>query len=143
MLDIECFTYLNRALESSLAPIVVLAPGLAVEVRSLVEQGMSWVSSSPPLPAWITGLPLVGGKIGETWNGLLAQTPESSAMLMSYAEPLRQFLTGAALGLASSIMDLSVALIVATAHSATTATSNCVYFIYKNNRRGVFLCFNK
>jgi len=25
MLDIECFSYLNRALESSLAPIVVLA----------------------------------------------------------------------------------------------------------------------
>merc|ERR1712146_878471 len=25
MLDIECFTYLNRALESTLAPIVVLA----------------------------------------------------------------------------------------------------------------------
>lgn len=25
MLDIECFTYLNRALEQSLAPIVVLA----------------------------------------------------------------------------------------------------------------------
>ena len=25
MLDIECFTYLNRALESQLAPIVVLA----------------------------------------------------------------------------------------------------------------------
>jgi len=26
MLDIECFTYLNRALESTLAPIVVLRP---------------------------------------------------------------------------------------------------------------------
>ena len=26
MLDIECFTYLNRALESNLAPIVILAP---------------------------------------------------------------------------------------------------------------------
>ena len=25
MLDIECFTYLNRALESALAPIVILA----------------------------------------------------------------------------------------------------------------------
>lgn len=25
MLDLECFTYLNRALESSLSPIVVLA----------------------------------------------------------------------------------------------------------------------
>jgi len=25
MLDIECFTYLNRALESSLSPIVIFA----------------------------------------------------------------------------------------------------------------------
>jgi RuvB-like protein 1 len=30
MLDIECFTYLNRALESSLAPIVVLATNRGV-----------------------------------------------------------------------------------------------------------------
>jgi len=29
MLDIECFTYLNRALESTLAPIVVLATNRA------------------------------------------------------------------------------------------------------------------
>ena len=34
MLDIECFTYLNRALESSLAPIVVLATNRGMcEVR--------------------------------------------------------------------------------------------------------------
>lgn len=30
MLDIECFTYLNRALESSLAPIVILATNRGV-----------------------------------------------------------------------------------------------------------------
>lgn len=30
MLDIECFTYLNKALESSLAPIVVLATNRGV-----------------------------------------------------------------------------------------------------------------
>ena len=30
MLDIECFTYLNRALESALAPIVVLATNRGV-----------------------------------------------------------------------------------------------------------------
>ena len=34
MLDIECFTYLNRALESTLAPIVVLATNRGVcEIR--------------------------------------------------------------------------------------------------------------
>ena len=37
MLDIECFTYLNRALESSLAPVVVLATN-----RGLCEVG-GWV----------------------------------------------------------------------------------------------------
>ena len=30
MLDIECFTYMNRALESNLAPIVVLATNRGV-----------------------------------------------------------------------------------------------------------------
>ena len=34
MLDIECFTYLNRALESSLAPIVVFATNRGIcEIR--------------------------------------------------------------------------------------------------------------
>merc|ERR1719359_928122 len=33
MLDIECFTYLNRALESTLAPIVIFAPhGVPVDL---------------------------------------------------------------------------------------------------------------
>lgn len=36
MLDIECFTYLNRALESNLAPIVVLATNRGIcEIRGI------------------------------------------------------------------------------------------------------------
>jgi len=36
MLDIECFTYLNRALESNLAPIVVLATNRGVcQIRGI------------------------------------------------------------------------------------------------------------
>jgi len=30
MLDIDCFTYLNRALESTLAPIVIFATNLYI-----------------------------------------------------------------------------------------------------------------
>ena len=97
-----------------LAPMVVAAPGLAVEVRGLVEHGIAWVGSSPQLPAFITGLPLVGTKIATTWNGLLTQTPESKALLMSYVQPARQFLTDTALSLATSFMDIAVAIIVAT-----------------------------
>lgn len=42
MLDIECFTYLNRALESSLAPIVVFA----------TNRGICQVSPGPPSSKW-------------------------------------------------------------------------------------------
>ena len=39
MLDIECFTYLNRALESSLAPIVVFATNRGVcEIRGIINR---------------------------------------------------------------------------------------------------------
>jgi len=97
-----------------LVPLVFAAPGLAVEVRHIAEGGMSWLSASPHLPQWITGLPLVGDKIASTWEGFVNQTPESKALLASYAQPARKFITDAAMGLAASVMDLAVALIVAT-----------------------------
>ena len=97
-----------------LVPMALAAPDLAGEVKNLVAQGMAWVESAPQLPAWITGLPLVGSPIASTWDGLLAQTPEAKDMMMSFSEPVRQFLTDAAFGLASSVMDFAVALIVAT-----------------------------
>ena len=97
-----------------LAPMAIAAPGLAVGVKDLVTKGAQWIASSPQLPAWVTDLPMVGSKIAESWNGILAQTPESYAMLMSYVQPARQFLTDAAFGLVASFIDISVALIVAT-----------------------------
>lgn len=45
MLDIECFTYLNRALESSLAPIVIFATNRGIcQVR---DSEWAWPMSGP------------------------------------------------------------------------------------------------
>lgn len=44
MLDVECFTYLNRALESGLAPIVVLATNRCVEL--LLVLAVFWCCDS-------------------------------------------------------------------------------------------------
>lgn len=44
MLDIECFTYLNRALESSLAPIVIFATN-----RGICQVGLFTKSASERL----------------------------------------------------------------------------------------------
>ena len=97
-----------------LVPTVLTAPGLALEVKSLAERLTALLASAPQLPAWITGLPWVGPKIAEGWDGLIHQTPEARAVMASYAEPVRKFLTDAAVGLASSVMHLGIALIVAT-----------------------------
>jgi predicted PurR-regulated permease PerM len=70
--------------------------------------------SSPELPAFITGLPIIGETIREKWAALLSGTPEAREMISSYAQPLGKFFTAAAVGLAESILQLAVSLIVAT-----------------------------
>lgn len=97
-----------------LVPTLLTAPGLAVEVKDLAERLTALLATAPQLPGWITGLPWVGPKIADGWDGLIHQTPEAKAMMASYAEPVRKFLTDAAMGLASSVMHLGISLIVAT-----------------------------
>ena len=97
-----------------LVPTVLTAPGLAIEVKGLVERISAWLASAPQLPAFVTGLPWIGASIAEGWNDLIHQTPQAKAMMANYAEPIRQFLTDAAVGLASSVAHLCIALIVAT-----------------------------
>jgi predicted PurR-regulated permease PerM len=97
-----------------LVPVVLVAPGLAVEMKALAEKMTAWFATAPQLPGWVTGLPLVGEPMTERWTSLVNQTPEAKAMLASYAEPARKFLTDAAMGLASSVVHLAVALVMAT-----------------------------
>ena len=97
-----------------LVPTTLSAPGLAEELRNLAERAGNWISSSPPLPAWITGLPFVGNTISAQWDAIIHQTPAAKAMMASYATPVRQFLTDAAVGLASSVAHIAISLVVAT-----------------------------
>ena len=49
MLDIECFTFLNRALESALAPIVIFATNRGIcQVSGVESRGRVFASPSPP-----------------------------------------------------------------------------------------------
>jgi predicted PurR-regulated permease PerM len=106
-----------------LVPVFFSAPGLVVEVRRLVEIASAWVASSPPLPRWIAEIPLVGDGIAKWWDGLLHQTPEAKAMLLSYAEPVRKFITDAAVGLASSVLHIAIGVVVATSFWAGGGTA--------------------
>ena len=54
MLDIECFTYLNRALESSLAPIVIFATN-----RGICQVGLYLGVQGHPVLLVVQGRPLL------------------------------------------------------------------------------------
>ena len=97
-----------------LVPVVVMAPGLVTEMAALGERIIAWLTSSPPLPAWIGELPLVGPGIAAKWQTMMSGTPEAQNLILSYARPVREFFTSAAVGLASSIVQIAVALIFAT-----------------------------
>jgi predicted PurR-regulated permease PerM len=98
-----------------LVPLGTAAPGLAVDVRILGERAVAWLATSPDLPAWITGLPLIGERIADQWRGFISGGDETRNVLAAYAKPMRQFFTEAAAGLAGSIVQIAVALAVATA----------------------------
>ena len=98
-----------------LVPLGSAAPGLAVDVKNLGERTVTWLSTSPNLPAWITGLPLVGDKIADQWRGFVSGGDETRNAIATYAKPLRQFFTEAAVGLAGSILQIAVSLAIATA----------------------------
>jgi predicted PurR-regulated permease PerM len=97
-----------------LLPVSFAAPGLVGEVRDLSERGAAWIMSSPDLPSVITGLPVIGEQIAEKWRTIVSGSPEAKKIIASYAQPLGKFFTAAAVGLAESIMQLAVSLIVAT-----------------------------
>lgn len=96
-----------------LGPVAMSAPDLAAEVRSLVLLIEAWGASPPQLPGWLSGLPLIGGSIAATWQGLLGHAPDSGALLSSYGAVAREFVIAAAEELTSSVMNLSIAVIAA------------------------------
>jgi predicted PurR-regulated permease PerM len=97
-----------------LVPVIVSAPDLAAEVKRVTERVEIWIASSPPVPAWLAGLPLVGDSIASTWTKFLNNSAEARAMLEPYAQAARQFLVAAAEALASSVINLGIAVFMAT-----------------------------
>jgi predicted PurR-regulated permease PerM len=105
-----------------LVPVIVSAPDLAAEVKRVTERVEGWIASSPPVPAWLAGLPLIGDSISSTWSKLLNNSAEARAMLEPYAQAAREFLVATAEALTSSVINLGIAVFMATTFWASGDT---------------------
>jgi predicted PurR-regulated permease PerM len=98
-----------------LVPVMLVSPGLEGELRALEDRVRSLAAASAQPPSWLVGLPLIGDWLTDAWREFSQTSPESGALLVKYAQQVRDFLVAVAMDLASSTVHLLIALITATA----------------------------
>ena len=76
-------------------------------VRGLIDRGPF------ELPAWVTGLPVVGASIDEYWHSLLGNRQEIVALAKRLAEPAKELLVAAGSAAGEGLLQILVAIFMA------------------------------
>jgi predicted PurR-regulated permease PerM len=98
---IAAFLIVLAILVILIGPVVVGGTAFATRVPELVLAVQSRLGSgTPPLPDWISHLPLVGPRMEETWEAIAARNPEMVVRLRQFAAPV----FGAALAAGLSVV---------------------------------------
>jgi predicted PurR-regulated permease PerM len=103
------------ALATLALPALVLAPGLSGEVARGSQRVSAVIAATPRVaPDWVGALPLVGSQLAAFWNDLFAGEYSLVELVSPYSEQLRQVMVGVASAVAESLLQLVLALVVAT-----------------------------
>jgi predicted PurR-regulated permease PerM len=96
-------------------PAAVIAPGLAAQLSAGFDAARDMLANMSPLPpAWIHGLPLVGERAAALWTRLYAAEGNIGGVIAPYGSAIMGLLVSIAHAAAGSVIDLLLALIVAT-----------------------------
>jgi predicted PurR-regulated permease PerM len=95
-------------------PLIAVAPGLTQRLTQGANRLREYLASAPEIPSWLAGLPFVGGRIADFWHKAAAAEGSIRAMLAPYSDDLRQAFVSAASGLAQSVLQIILSLVVAT-----------------------------
>lgn len=97
-----------------LVPLLIIAPGLALQVREGVDMARNALAHAPEQPpAWLAGLPLVGDDAERTWPRIRDAQGDLQALLEPYAETISDALVALGRGVFGSLVQMVLALIVA------------------------------
>lgn len=92
-------------------PAVVLAPRLGGQLVELFNHAQKLIDETPDLPAWLTGLPVIGSRIKQFWSQLVRG--EIQEILGPYSTTLRKGIIGTGTALAEGMLQLVLSLAVA------------------------------
>ena len=95
-------------------PIFVIAPDLTDQVSTAIETTQEFFARSPPRPTWLPGVPLFGDRLVAGWDRVVETGGNLRTLSAPYASDIQQWLLAAARALADSVLQLLLALAVAT-----------------------------
>ena len=95
-------------------PALAAAPGLTAQLAGLGGNVAAVLASLPEAPpAWLTNLPVVGGKAAGLWREATHAHGDLRALLEPYADRLRAGMLAAAAALADSTLQFLLSIVVA------------------------------
>jgi predicted PurR-regulated permease PerM len=95
-------------------PLLVIAPHLADQLGQGMDRVEAYFAATPEQPAWITGLPLIGRRLGAIWDRVVEAQGNLRALAEPYTAYLEQVMIGVARALADSMVQVILSLVVAT-----------------------------
>ena len=95
-------------------PALIMAPVLTDELKEFLAHVQTYFAATPERPDWLDGLPLIGSKLVAAWEGLLRAKGDVATALAPHSATLQEKLLTAARALGDSVVQIILALIVAT-----------------------------
>lgn len=94
-------------------PLALVAYNLADNVTAFYNAVRQSMEAGPPEPpAWLTGLPLLGGPIEEYWRNIASSQEEMLTLAKRLLEPARNFLLASGILLGQGVMEMSLAAFI-------------------------------
>jgi predicted PurR-regulated permease PerM len=95
-------------------PFVAVSASLADDVAALADQIRAILNADmPPPPAWLTDLPVIGGKAGDYWRELAKGGGNITSELQRLAVIAKDIVLGAGAILGAGILELLLSLFIA------------------------------
>jgi predicted PurR-regulated permease PerM len=94
-------------------PLALVAYNLTDDVTAFYDAIKQSMEAGPPEPpAWLTGVPLLGGPIEEYWRNIASSKAEMLALAKSLLEPTKNFLLASGIILGQGVLEMSLAAFI-------------------------------
>src|SRR6516162_5190601 len=84
------------ALAVVVLPLIAVAPGLAERLTQGANRLQDYLATTPRIPSWLTGLPIVGERLARIWDQAVLAEGGIRAFLEPYSDALRHAFVGTA-----------------------------------------------